>query len=345
LYRAAHSFKDLTAVVDNEPTRTGAVFGLLKQLIRLHHSHGGEIVLAWDSQTNFRYGLFPKYKHHPDMGDDKRELMSEVHIQEPLALRLCSYLGIRQAGAEGYEADDVMHSLAVHFSESGHNVFIYTGDKDLLQSIGPNRSIALAKHKGPDIIMDEAQLLKDFGMTPAQFGDAKCLSGCNSDKVPGVPGIGETYSARIIQHFGRLGDVYHNLNKPERWEGLKVPDKLRKAILDNWEQVKLNVKLIRLADCRATTEFIPIVRDIELAKELLVKLNFKSFIIPNKFEKLLALGVPKSNEFICPRGNTRYSAKQLTEMCTYYLKQDVSPTLANEHCHMVCDIPAKLGLK
>jgi len=343
LFKAAYAFNSLTTEWEGSTVRTGGVYGFLRQILKIHETYGGSMVVVWDSIHNIRRQTLPTYKgHKPSAQYD--ELTASVHEQEPIAIRLLSYLGIRQASADGYEADDVLYTLAKRYSEVGFNVVIYTGDEDLLQAVGPNRTVVLSKRKTDDECVNEQRLMDLKGLTPSQFSDAKCLSGCTSDNVPGVPGIGKTYATKIIQAFGNLNNVLNSLDVDSaQWDG--IASRLRLAIREHKDQVVRNLKLIRLFDCNDNMKFMVSVRDLEKSQEMLQVLDFKTMLSPSNFEKLLSLGVARDGEIVCPRGAKHYTRNQIQEMCTYYLTRDISAVLGNEYCHNSCPTPQLIGIR
>jgi len=301
--------------------------------------------LAWDGVTNFRRGIYPDYKR-PRHKENKqqKQLVDDVHSQEPITIELLSSLGIKQAYAEGFEADDIMYTLGDYFGEKGYLVYIYTGDEDLLQAISNNCHVILAKRKIDDITVDPKTLMELKGLTASQYADAKCLSGCNSDNVAGVPGVGPKYATKVIQAFGDLDTVIANLGvDTDKWK--VVPDRIHVAIDEHKDRVAGNTKLIRLANCSKHLKFFANTRDDSRAQFLLKRLDFKSILKPETFEALMKMGTPVNPEFVCPRGNQRYTAEQLIEMCSYYLKNGPDPKLANEYCQKHCGIPDQLGLE
>lgn len=345
LYKGAFAFKDLGAIIKGKATPTGAVYGMLKQVLRIHDTYGGEVILAWDGVTNFRRGLYPDYKKpKKPMDKHQKQLLSDVHIQEPITIELLSSMGIRQAYAESYEADDIMHTLGQHFGSKGYKVYIYTGDEDLLQSVSENCHVVLSKRKINDIMVDEKALMDLKGLTAEQFADAKCLSGCNSDQVPGVPGVGPKYATKVIQAFGDLDTVVANLEvESDAWNG--VPKRIHAAIVEFKDRVMGNTKLIRLADCSDHLKFFPNTRDEKHAQFLMRQLDFKSLLKPETFEMLMRMGTPSNPEFICPRGNQRYQADKLVQMCVFYLNRKPDPKLANKYCQEECEVPDQLGIQ
>ncbi len=183
--------------VDGFPTR--ALYGfttLFAKLVRVHQPD--YVVVAFDSGRTFRHDLFDDYKgHRPDMPEDLR-------AQWPHLPSLVEGFGYTVLAAEGFEADDVLGTLADRFAGPDLDVMLVTGDKDFGQLVGEHvRILDLMKDQelGPEEI--EAKL----GVKPGQIADALGLAGDSSDNIPGVPGIGMKTAAKFLQQHGTLDAV------------------------------------------------------------------------------------------------------------------------------------------
>ena len=187
---------------------TAGVFGFTSILLRLlEQDHPDYLAVTFDTGKTFRDNLFPEYKGtRAKMPEDLRPQMDRIR-------QIVDAFNIPRLEMEGYEADDVLGSLAHHLASEGFGVKIITGDRDLLQLVNerilvnlPGRTIADAKDY---FAKDVVEL---FGVKPEQVVDYKALVGDKSDNIPGVAGIGEKTAASLLNTYGTLDDIYSHLN-------------------------------------------------------------------------------------------------------------------------------------
>jgi DNA polymerase-1 len=159
--------------------------------------------------------------------------------------------GIPMLSCDGFEADDIIGTLATQFASPDCHVYIASGDKDFMQLVGPNISMLRFTNGGPQIV-NRDQVVDKFGVEPEQVVDCLALMGDASDMVPGVSGIGEKGAAKLISAHGSLEAIYDNLNQlsPKLAQKL-VKDKeiafLSKSLVTIIQDVPLD---ITLEDCR-----------------------------------------------------------------------------------------------
>ncbi len=218
-YRAFYSHP-----VENFSTTTGqptnAVYGFTSMLIKvLTDEAPTHIAVAFDvSRTTFRSEIFADYKaNRTKTPDDFRGQVSL--IKEVLAA-----LRIRAVEVDGYEADDVIATLATEATEAGMDVLICTGDRDALQLVNPLVTV-LYPHRGVTGMtrFDPAEVEAKYGLTPAQYPDFAALRGDPSDNLPGIPGVGEKTAAKWIRDFGSLDELVDRVDEVKG----KVGDALR----------------------------------------------------------------------------------------------------------------------
>lgn len=187
---------------------TAGVFGFTSILLRLlEQDHPDYLAVTFDTGKTFRDNLFPEYKGtRAKMPEDLRPQMDRIR-------QIVDAFNIPWLEMEGYEADDVLGSLARHLASEGFGVKIITGDRDLLQLVNerilvnlPGRTIADAKDY---FAIDVVEL---FGVKPEQVVDYKALVGDKSDNIPGVAGIGEKTAATLLNTYGTLDDIYSHLS-------------------------------------------------------------------------------------------------------------------------------------
>ena len=193
---------------------TAGTYGFVSVLLRLLEQQTPEyLAVSFDTGRTFRDDLYPEYKATRDkMPDDLRLQLDRIR-QVVLAF------GIPILEAEGFEADDVLGTIARRAAEQGVRVVILTGDRDLLQLVDESVHVELAGQKLSEAIDYGPQAVQDkFGVSPAQLVDYKALVGDTSDNIPGVKGIGEKTAVNLIEQYGSLEAIYQHLDEiPERF--------------------------------------------------------------------------------------------------------------------------------
>lgn len=199
LNRAFYGVRPLS---NREGFPTNALFGaanmIIKQLTALSPDAA---VMAYDLKSpTFRHKLYADYKA------GRHEMPDELKQQMPVSRELASALGLCIVDCEGYEADDILGTVAT-LADEDCTVYLLTGDKDSLQLISPHVHVLLVK-TGDTVEMDEAAFIAGYGVRPDQFVDVKALMGDSSDHIPGVAGIGEKTACKLIAEYGSLDAVY-----------------------------------------------------------------------------------------------------------------------------------------
>jgi DNA polymerase-1 len=289
LFRVGHSFRDLTCVDSDtkQEVSVGAIYGFLRVLTSIHKNWGGVVIICWECQRadNFRRDIFPEYKAKESNDIEVEYWVDSLRIQMERLQGMLTILGVRQAYSERHEADDVMATLATRMSGPGRTVVIYTNDADLLQAVQPNVLLVQPKRKGEDV-WDVERIRAEYEIEPGQFLDIKSLTGCNSDNVPGVRGIGEKRALELIYEFGSVNSVLE--------ASLDCDDHKLKRILgmvrDSHEIIKRARKLVKLHD-DVKLLWLPRERDVPKFKdEILRRWKFNHFASPSKMYDLTQLG-------------------------------------------------------
>lgn len=217
-HRAFHALPPLSTS-DGRPTN--AVYGFLQMaLLLLEQEQPDYVMVAFDGPgPTFRDEMYDQYKaHRPPMDD---ALVSQL----PLLERAVEGLGLAAVQVEGYEADDIIGTVTRQAEEAGDEVVIVTGDKDLLQLVGPAVEV-LATVRGISETKryDEATVREEYDLAPEQIVDLKALAGDSSDNIPGVPGIGDKTAHTILAQFDSVEEA---LDGVEAIEPKRVAEKLR----------------------------------------------------------------------------------------------------------------------
>jgi DNA polymerase-1 len=191
---------------------TAGIYGFARELLRILEQEKPEyLAVAFDVGKTFRDEIFPEYKGTREkMPDDLRPQIKRIR-------EMVDAFNIPRLELEGYEADDVLGSVARIAAEQGLGVKIVTGDRDLLQLVNKRTSVYLA---GDDqtYIKDE-DVVKKLGVPPKQVVDYKALVGDKSDNIPGVAGVGEKTAIALLEKYKTLDGIYKNIDKVEpRWK-------------------------------------------------------------------------------------------------------------------------------
>lgn len=201
IYRAFFAMPPLT---NSSGLHTNAVYGFTNMLLRLiHEEQPSHILVAFDAgKVTFRHEGYQDYKG----GRDKTP--PELSEQFPLMRELLESFGIAWFELPGYEADDIIGTLTKQAEESGREVLVVTGDKDMLQVVSDRVKVALTR-KGVSEVepYGPKEIEERYGLQPEQIIDLKGLMGDTSDNIPGVPGIGEKTALKLLHQFGSVESV------------------------------------------------------------------------------------------------------------------------------------------
>ena len=185
---------------------TNAIYGFQNILLNLLAAHKPDAVaIAWDLRApTFRHKAYDGYKA------TRHGMPEELAQQMPVLKELLTDLGFVQVSSEGWEADDILGTLAAACEAAGGTTLLATGDRDSLQLVDDDTTVLLATNK-ETISMDPAAIREKYGVEPPQLIDVKSLMGDSSDNIPGVPGIGEKTALALVAKFGTLENIYANL--------------------------------------------------------------------------------------------------------------------------------------
>lgn len=220
-YRAFYGIPDSITADDGTPVN--AVRGLLDMIASLVRDHRPDRLVSCmdaDWRPAFRVAALPSYKAHRLGADGVAEDTPPGLIpQVPLIVEALDAVGIAQARAAGYEADDVIGTLAQTGGADGSGVDIVTGDRDLFQLVDDARGIRVqytARGVRNLTLVDEAAVTDKYGVPGRTYGDFATLRGDPSDGLPGVPGVGAKTAAALITRFGGLDGILAALDSGEQ---------------------------------------------------------------------------------------------------------------------------------
>lgn len=232
IYRAFFALPYLTTSTGRP---TNAVYGFTAMLLKvLEEEQPDYIAAALDRpEPTFRHQEFTEYKAHREaMPDDLRP-------QIGLSRQVLDALGIPALEAPGFEADDVIATVARAAEAQGHEVVIVSGDLDTLQLVDSRvRVMVTGRGSTEAVVYDEAKVRERFGFEPDQLPDYKSLRGDPSDNIPGVPGVGEKTAGALVRQFGRVEALLEQLDD--------VPPRHRAALAAARDQVLQNKRLATL---------------------------------------------------------------------------------------------------
>ena len=196
---------------------TNALYGMINMITRQAEAIAPDYcAVAFDLKApTFRHKMYDAYKA------GRHATPEELLQQFPVAKEILSALGYHVLSLEGYEADDILGTLARMSAEADCEAYLMTGDRDALQLIGPNVHVLLATNS-ETIDMDEAKFLEKYTVPSSTFVDVKALMGDSSDNIPGVPGIGEKTAIKLISEFGSLDGIYEHLPEAKLTPSVKA---------------------------------------------------------------------------------------------------------------------------
>jgi DNA polymerase-1 len=243
VYRAFFALPESIATSKGQPTN--AIFGFASMLVKIISEHGVKPTLVvWDAGMSGRKEVYSEYK---GQRDSKPDLLAE---QWPHMEPLVDSFGYENVRVDGYEADDVIATVARKARDQGFDVMVLTGDRDLFQLIEPGvRVMATSRGITETKVYDRQAVIDRYGIEPELIPDFVGLKGDTSDNIPGVPGIGEKTASQLLQEHGSLEGVLGNIDS--------ISGAKRKENLSNHAE-----------DARISKQLATAIRDIELDLDL-----------------------------------------------------------------------------
>lgn len=239
LYRAFYGLPRLT---NSAGTPTNAVYGFLNILFKIIDDESPDLLsIAFDvSGPTFRHDMYEEYK------GTRKPMPEELVPQIPLIKEVLSAMGISIVEKAGYEADDIIGTLANTSEKLGYSVSVVSGDRDLLQLATDKVKIIIPKTKRTGTEIEEyfAKDVKEkYQVSPTEFIDVKGLMGDPSDNIPGVPGIGEKTATKIIVEYGSIEKAHDHV------EDIK-PKRAKESLQENYDIALLSKELATIiTDC------------------------------------------------------------------------------------------------
>ncbi len=249
---------------------TNAIFGMIniinKQVEAIKPDYAA---VAFDIKApTFRHKMYDAYKA------GRHAMPDELRDQFPYAKRVLHEMGFTVLEKEGYEADDILGTLAKKAEEQGVEAYVLTGDRDSLQLISDKTTVLLATNKDT-LIMDKNAFFEKYGVDASQFVDVKALMGDSSDNIPGVAGVGEKTALKLISDFGSLDNIYASIPSDKIGKSVNV------KLAENKNKAYLSQTLARICTDVPLDEALDDISFVgfrEGAYELFAELEFMGFI-------------------------------------------------------------------
>lgn len=325
--RAFYGIKLLTT---KDGQYTNGVYGFINILHRLEELESPDgVAVAFDLKSpTFRHEMYGEYKA------GRKGMPDELRSQMPILKEWLTLAGYTCIECEGFEADDILGTLANLCEQSGNECVISTGDRDSLQLISDKTRVLLAATKmgKPEIInYDKFALFEKYGLSPQEMIELKALMGDSSDNIPGVAGVGEKTATDLITRFHNIDYIYENI------ETLDVKDGIRNKLISGKESAFLSRKLGTICKTAPINQNIddyknkPINRG-ELAR-LMTRLEF--FKLMEKMN-LKAESVPVVNETKPTETITVCDKPVLTNTAAVYSENGEYAVVSGENV-FICD--------
>jgi DNA polymerase-1 len=213
--------------VENFATTTGqptnAVYGFTAMLINvLRDEKPTHVAVAFDrGEPTFRHEQYVEYKAN------RRETPEDFRSQLSLIFEVLDALGVKRLSAPGYEADDIIATLATQAEAQGMEALVVTGDRDVLQLVSDKVTVLMTRRGITDMTRFTPEAVQEkYGLTPAQYPDFAALRGDPSDNLPGIPGVGEKTATKWIQEFGSLEELVNRVDEVKGKAGVALREHL-----------------------------------------------------------------------------------------------------------------------
>ncbi len=277
-YRGYYAMANLSL---KDGTPTGGVYGFMAIFLTvLEKLEPTNVIVAWDksgTNTQKRKALYSEYKAN------RKSAPADFYDQVPLLHQLLDALGVPLIEMDGYEADDLMGTLAVQAEKQQVETVLVTGDLDLLQLISPLIKVYVTKTGFSKIDQYDRSLFESkYGVKLEQFVDYKALRGDSSDNIPGVAGVGPKTAVNLLNQYGDLEGIYQHLNE--------LKPNLAKKLADNEQMARLSQQLVKI--------FIDAPIELDLSQGQIAKIDPKTALaeldklefrsLKNKLAKILA---------------------------------------------------------
>ena len=268
-YRAFYALPQ--TIITSTGQMTNAVYGFISMLLKLIEEQRPDVIIcAFDSK-----GLTFRHETYDDYKSTRKKMPDELISQISIIKEVTDSMNIKSIEMEGYEADDIIATLAKNCKKNFSEILIVSSDKDILQLVSDNiKVIALKKGITDTILYDASEVKKKFKVSPYNIKDLLALMGDSSDNIPGIAGIGPKTAFNLISEFGNLNEIYKNVDKIKN-------EKLKKLLISEKEQAYKSLELTELKDdleINFKDAFKSGIKDIDLSRteEIFTSLEFNT---------------------------------------------------------------------
>ncbi len=271
-------------LISSRGENTSAVYGFLLSMLALMEEHDPDyLAVVFDPPPpTFRHQMFPEYKA------TREKMPDDMRSQLPLINELLDAMGIRRLMVKGFEADDVIGTLAGQAAgRQDLETFLVTGDKDFMQLVEPHVSMLTFGRPGEDAeLIDAARVREKMGVPPERVIELLGLAGDSSDNVPGVPGVGPKTALALLEEHGTIEGILENV-------GSMKAGKMRQRLEENADLARLSRELVTIRrdvplEGLAIEDLVPAGPDEEQVRAILTRLEFSSMldrVIPRTAEQ------------------------------------------------------------
>ncbi|WP_456441416.1 DNA polymerase I [Caldithrix abyssi] len=230
-YRSYFAFSR-NPLINSKGENTSATFGFLNSLLKIiDREHPEYLAIVFDTkEPTFRHKIYEQYKA------TREKMPDEMAAQFPRLVETLKAANFTLLEKDGYEADDIIGTLAARFASDEVDVYIVSGDKDMAQLVNGHVFLYNLKKQDEPEILDRQKIVEKYGVQPEQIVDWLALMGDKSDNIPGVPKVGEVTAAKLLQQFGSIENLYKNIDAISR-------EALKKNLLAARDQVQIARRL------------------------------------------------------------------------------------------------------
>ena len=243
IYRAYFAFIN-RPLVNDKGENVSAIFGFFRNFYNILRDYKPKyVVAAFDSRTpTFRHEMFADYKAN------RNKTPEDLHSQVPIIENILEALGIPVIRKDGFEADDIIATIADCAYKTGRPVKILSGDKDLMQLINNSTTMLKPDKSGGWTDINKDGVFEEWGITPEKMLDMLSLQGDSADNIPGVKGIGKKTAQKLITEYGNLDEIYAHANEIKGAVGNKIRDGKENAYFSR-KLVELRYNVAIETDC------------------------------------------------------------------------------------------------
>jgi len=308
VYRA-HFAMIRNPLTTSDGRHTSALFGFINSMFKLLRDEDPEyLALVFDGkEKTFRHKMYPEYKATREkMPDELREQLTDLW-------KLAEAMSITRLVVEGYEADDVIGTLAIQAKKAGMEVYIVSGDKDFMQLVDDSIQVFIpGKQNTPNTIFGQDEVENKWGVKPDQIIDFLSLMGDSSDNVPGVPGVGPKSAVELLKEYGNLETIFKHAEEIRN-------KRAREGLISGIEKAELSKELVTIkTDIQLPVKVEELERksfNFEAMEEIFRNLEFFRFQ-----EQLDSFREGDSQELSIPRIEKKYTCIDSRKMLSTMVK-------------------------